>query len=188
MRGGLGLGVPRPHVRRRPCGVCGGLNASIGTRCASKHVQDIVPHCRRHSHFVAHVRIEPEVRVQPGSVVQLPCGPTSLTTGSASSPHVKPTVPYRRVRLSGLLPKEGKISPHTLRHTAATWLMQRHAIRGRSQAFSECRSRCCSTPSAIIIPDCMREAAAAITSRDRKQNVSVVETVVHLEKHLAREP
>lgn len=66
--------------------------------------------------------------------------------------------------------------------------LQRRAIRGRSQAFSECRSRCCSTPSAIIIPDCMREAAAAITSRDRKQNVSVVETVVHLEKHLAREP
>ncbi len=37
-------------------------------------------------------------------------------------------------------------------------------------------------------PDCMRKAAAAITSRDRKQNVSVVETEVHLEKHLARKP
>jgi integrase len=31
------------------------------------------------------------------------------------------------VRLSGLSLKEGKISPHTLRHTAATWLMQRRA-------------------------------------------------------------
>jgi hypothetical protein len=34
----------------------------------------------------------------------------------------------------------------------------------------------------------MREAATAITSKDRKQNVSVVETVVDLEKHLARKP
>lgn len=37
-------------------------------------------------------------------------------------------------------------------------------------------------------PDYMREAAAAITSKGRKQNVSVVDTVVDLEKHLARKP
>jgi len=61
-------------------------------------------------------------------------------------------------------------------------------IRDRRQVFSACRSRCCSTPTAIIIRDYMREAATAITSKDRKQNVSVVETVVDLEKHLARKP
>ncbi len=32
------------------------------------------------------------------------------------------------VKLSGLSLKEGNISPHTLRHTAATWLMQRRAL------------------------------------------------------------
>lgn len=37
-------------------------------------------------------------------------------------------------------------------------------------------------------PDYVREAAAANASKDRKQNLSVVETVVHFEKHLARKP
>jgi integrase len=39
------------------------------------------------------------------------------------------------VRLSGLSLKEGKISPHTLRHTAATWLMQRRADPWQASGF-----------------------------------------------------
>ncbi|MGJ4909798.1 hypothetical protein [Bradyrhizobium sp. HKCCYLS2033] len=38
------------------------------------------------------------------------------------------------------------------------------------------------------LADYVREAAAANASKDRKQNLSVVETVVHFEKHLARKP
>jgi hypothetical protein len=39
------------------------------------------------------------------------------------------------VRLSGMSLKEGNISPHTLRHTAATWLMQRRADPWQASGF-----------------------------------------------------
>ncbi len=61
------------------------------------------------------------------------------------------------VRLAGLGPG---ISPHTLRHTAATWLMQKGRTRGRPRAILECRWKFCSTPTATIIPTigrCCRE-------------------------------
>lgn len=92
------------------------------------------------------------------------------------------------VRLSGLSLKEGKISPHTLRHTAATWLMQRRADPWQASGFLGMSVKVLLDTYGHHHPDYMREAAAAITSKDRKQNVSVVETVVDLEKHLARKP
>jgi integrase len=92
------------------------------------------------------------------------------------------------VRLSGLSAKEGNISPHTLRHTAATWLMQRRADPWQASGFLGMSVKVLLDTYGHHHPDYMREAAAAITSKDRKRNVSVVETVVDLEKHLARKP
>jgi integrase len=92
------------------------------------------------------------------------------------------------VRLSGLSLKEGQISPHTLRHTAATWLMQRRADPWQASGFLGMSVKVLLDTYGHHHPDYMREAATAITSKDRKQNVSVVETVVDLEKHLARKP
>ena len=42
------------------------------------------------------------------------------------------------VSLAGL---RGKVTPHTLRHTAATWLMQRGVPIGQAEAISACRPK-----------------------------------------------
>ncbi|CCD88701.1 putative Integrase family protein [Bradyrhizobium sp. ORS 285] len=88
------------------------------------------------------------------------------------------------VRLSGLSLRDGNISPHTLRHTAATWLMQRRADPWQASGFLGMSVKVLLDTYGHHHPDYMREAAAAITSKEAKQNSSVVETVVDLEKHL----
>ena len=55
----------------------------------------------------------------------------------------------RAVGLAGL---SGKVTPHTLRHTAATWLMQRGVPVWEAAGFSACPPRCCWEPMATIIP------------------------------------
>ena len=86
------------------------------------------------------------------------------------------------VRLSKLSLDEGAISPHTLRHTAATWLMQRRADPWQAAGFLGMSLKVLLDTYGHHHPDYMREAAAAITSKDRKQNVTVVETVVDLNR------
>jgi integrase len=95
----------------------------------------------------------------------------SVKTGFASA-----------VKLSGLSLAEGPISPHTLRHTAATWLMQRRADPWQAAGFLGMSLKVLLDTYGHHHPDYMREAAAAITAKDRKQNVAVVETVVDLNR------
>jgi integrase len=77
--------------------------------------------------------------------------------------------------------KEGKISPHTLRHTAATWLVQRRADPWQASGFLGISVKVLLDTYGHHHPDYMREAAAAITSKDRKP----ADAVVDLNKHRA---
>jgi integrase len=88
----------------------------------------------------------------------------------------------RAVKLAGLSLAEGPVSPHTLRHTAATWLMQRGADPWQAAGYLGMSVKVLLDTYGHHHPDYMKEAAAAITSKDRKSNVSVVETVVELKK------
>jgi integrase len=80
----------------------------------------------------------------------------------------------------GLAGLSGKVTPHTLRHTAATWLMQRGVPVWEAAGFLGMSAE-------VLLrtyghhhpdPDFLHGAANAITSKHR---VSVVETVVDLE-------
>jgi len=86
------------------------------------------------------------------------------------------------VKLSKLSLEEGPISPHTLRHTAATWLMQRRADPWQAAGFLGMPLKVLLDTYGHHHPDYMREAATAITAKDRNQNVAVVETVVDLSR------
>jgi integrase len=88
----------------------------------------------------------------------------------------------RAVKLARLSLAEGPVSPHTLRHTAATWLMQRGADPWQAAGYLGMSVKVLLDTYGHHHPDYMKEAAAAITSKDRKSNVSVVETVVELKK------
>lgn len=80
------------------------------------------------------------------------------------------------VRLAGL---SGKVTPHTLRHTAATWLMQRGVPLWEAAGFLGMSVEVLQDNYGHHHPDFMHGAANAITSKSRQ--VSVVETVVDLE-------
>lgn len=85
------------------------------------------------------------------------------------------------VRLAGL---PGKVSPHTLRHTAATWLMQRGAPLWEAAGFLGMSVEVLQENYGHHHPDYMQGAATAITAKTR--HVSVVETVVSLERERER--
>jgi integrase len=59
----------------------------------------------------------------------------------------------RAVELAGLT---GKVTPHTLRHTAATWLMQRGVPIWEAAGFLGIHQRSCRTPMAITTPTICR--------------------------------
>ncbi|MBK3664901.1 site-specific integrase [Bradyrhizobium diazoefficiens] len=80
------------------------------------------------------------------------------------------------VRLAGL---PGKVSPHTLRHTAATWLMQRGAALWEAAGFLGMSVEVLQENYGHHHPDYMQGAATAITAKAR--TIPVVETVVSLE-------
>lgn len=83
------------------------------------------------------------------------------------------------VRLAGLSKVEGNVTPHTLRHTAATWLMQRGAPLWEAAGFLGMSVEVLQENYGHHHPDFMHGAANAIGSK--KRHVSVVETVVSLE-------
>jgi len=78
----------------------------------------------------------------------------------------------------GLAKLTGKVTPHTLRHTAATWLMQRGVPVWEAAGFLGMSAEVLLTTYGHHHPDFLHGAANAITSKHR---VSVVESVVDLD-------
>ncbi len=64
------------------------------------------------------------------------------------------------------------MTPHTLRHTAATWLMQAGVDKWERLVFSVCRFRCL-IGSGHHPPHHLRQAANAIGYRRRNETLSV---------------
>ena len=66
------------------------------------------------------------------------------------------------------------VIPHTLRHTAATWLMQLGVECGRLLGISGCRSRCSKRSTVITTPITKRSIRTAFTrtTPTRIRNVS----------------
>ncbi|RYH29820.1 MAG: hypothetical protein EON54_22240 [Alcaligenaceae bacterium] len=73
---------------------------------------------------------------------------------------------------------QGKVSPHTLRHTAATWLMQRGVPLWEAAGFLGMSPEVLQNHYGHHHPDFLQGAARAISGKGR---VSVAETVVSLE-------
>jgi integrase len=78
----------------------------------------------------------------------------------------------------GLAKLPGKVTPHTLRHTAATWLMQRGVPIWEAAGFLGMSPEVLQDTYGHHHPDYLKGAAAAIGQKGR--HVSVVETVVDL--------
>jgi hypothetical protein len=78
----------------------------------------------------------------------------------------------------GLARLTGKVTPHTPRHTAATWLMQRGVPVREAAGFLGASAEMLLGTYGHHHPDFLHGAAHAITFKHR---VSVVETVVGLE-------
>ena len=81
---------------------------------------------------------------------------------------------------AGLAGLTGKVTPHTLRHTAATWLMQRGVPIWEAAGFLGMSPEILQDTYGHHHPDYLRGAAAAIGQKGRY--VSVVELVVDLGK------
>ena len=84
------------------------------------------------------------------------------------------------VNLAGLW---GKVTPHTLRHTAATWLMQRGVPIWQAAGYLGMSAEMIERTYGHHHPDYMRAAAQAITSK-QSQNVSLVIPLVRPEIRL----
>ena len=81
------------------------------------------------------------------------------------------------VALAGLW---GRVTPHTLRHTAATWLMQRGVPIWQAAGYLGMSAQMIERTYGHHHPDYMRGAANAITSK-QSQNVSLVVSLVEPE-------
>ena len=80
----------------------------------------------------------------------------------------------RAVQLAGLSSEGGNIVPHTLRHTAATWLMQRGVSIWEAAGYLGMSPEMLDRVYGHHSPDHLKGAATAITGK----NVSVVVSVV----------
>ena len=66
--------------------------------------------------------------------------------------------------------EDGNVTPHTLRHTAATWLMQRAVPLWEAVGFLGMSPETLKNTYGHHHPDFMRTAAEAITSQGTKLN------------------
>jgi integrase len=88
------------------------------------------------------------------------------------------------VALAGL---RGNVTPHTLRHTAATWLMQRGVPVWQAAGYLGMSAEVLERTYGHHHPDYMRAAANAITAKQpgnrpgQRQNVSLVVSLVEPE-------
>jgi integrase len=86
------------------------------------------------------------------------------------------------VRQANLPLGEGNITPHTLRHTAATWLMQQGTDVWQASGFLGMSPQVLIDVYGHHHPDYMHDAANRITKNDRNKNVPVVQSVVDLSR------
>jgi integrase len=88
------------------------------------------------------------------------------------------------VDLAKLPVDDGAVSPHTLRHTAATWLMQSGVDPWQAAGYLGMSVKTLLDTYGHHHPDYMQDAANAIGSkaRGRKSNVTVVESVVEINR------
>ena len=90
------------------------------------------------------------------------------------------------VGLAKLSTEAGKVTPHTLRHTAATWLMQRGADPWKAAGFLGMSVEVLLDTYGHHHPEFLREAAAAITTKPSKNIVSGVDPGVDLAAYRER--
>lgn len=76
----------------------------------------------------------------------------------------------RAVKVAGLSIDEGNVTPHTLRHTAATWLMQRGVDLWQSSGFLGMSPETLKNVYGHHHPDFMRTAADAIARKGSRTN------------------
>jgi len=90
------------------------------------------------------------------------------------------------VRLAKLDVTIGNVTPHTLRHTAATWLMQRAAPMWQAAGFLGMSEKTLRDTYGHHHPDFLREAADAIASRPtpKKKEALVISLVKEKAKRL----
>jgi hypothetical protein len=99
-------------------------------------------------------------------------GSAAFDRSAACAPVVSVKTAFNHaVKLAGLW---GRVTPHTLRHTAATWLVHAAFHYGRRLAISECRRRSLNVTYGHHHPHYMRAAAQAITSKQVENKVSLV--------------
>ena len=79
----------------------------------------------------------------------------------------------------------GRVTPHTLRHTAATWLMQRGVPIWQAASYLGMSAVMVERTYGHHHPDYMRGAAQAITSK-QPTNVSLVVSLVEPENSPAK--
>jgi integrase len=82
------------------------------------------------------------------------------------------------VRIARLDVAAGNVTPHTLRHTAATWLMQRGAPMWQAAGFLGMSEKTLRDTYGHHNPDFLREAADAIASRPTPKKVALVVSLV----------
>jgi integrase len=86
------------------------------------------------------------------------------------------------VRLAKLPIEEGNVTPHTLRHTAATWLMQNGAPIWEAAGFLEMSERRC-VMYGHHHPEHLRGAAVTMNRKQKRPGRSLV---ISLEKEKAK--
>jgi integrase len=137
---------------------------AVGKRATTKR-QTPVPLPNR---LLAHLRRWSRLGIAKSHFVEWNGKPVaSVKTGFASA-----------VRIAGLDVVNGNVTPHTLRHTAATWLMQRGAPMWQAAGFLGMSEKTLRDTYGHHHPDFLREAADAIGSRPTPKKVALVVSLV----------
>jgi integrase len=137
---------------------------AIGKRATTKR-QTPVPLPDR---LLAHLRRWARLGIAKSHFVEWNGKPVaSVKTGFASA-----------VRIAGLDVATGNVTPHTLRHTAATWLMQRGAPMWEAAGFLGMSEKTLRDTYGHHHPAHLRGAADAIASRPAPKKVALVVSLV----------